>query len=273
MTTDKGAAPAYALELSESERARYRIMASRAREREGEAWSRFGAVDGASVVDVGCGPGAVLVQLAGMVGERGSATGVEPNPGARAAAEQELASAGMKNARVIAGEGAATGVEAGSHDMVMIRHVLFHVGPHVQEIVDHAASLLRPGGHLYIVDTDGTAARATTTDPDFIDQWTRYQEFQRQRGNNVDVGVWLGSFVRAAGLEPVDRSAWVEMIPGALLTGGGPPLAARSEMLAAGVATAADANRWDAARLRFAAEPDAMLFMTTHRAVGRRRSA
>jgi SAM-dependent methyltransferase len=270
MTAEPGAAPAYALELTDAERARYRVMAERAREREGEAWTRFGVVEGARIVDLGCGPGAVLVHLAEIAGPAGAAIGVEPNASARAVAEEELAGKGLKHARVVAGDGAATGIEPGSQDVVMLRHVLFHVGPRVQEVVDHAASLLRPGGHLYIVDVDATALRVTTMDADFLDQAARYQAFQRERGNNIDMGVWLGWFVRRAGLELVERSGWLETIPGALFAMGGPAVAARREMLAAGVATEDDAVRWDAARRRVAADPDAMMFTTLHRAVGRR---
>ncbi|MGH7750409.1 MAG: SAM-dependent methyltransferase, partial [Candidatus Dormibacteria bacterium] len=70
-------------------------MAERARETEAGLWERAGVVPGAAVADVGCGPGAVLVLLAEIVGDAGSVTGVEPDPQARAAAEDEIAQRGL----------------------------------------------------------------------------------------------------------------------------------------------------------------------------------
>lgn len=93
----------YALRLSDAERTRYRHMAAAAVQGEGPRWARAGVVPGARVADVGCGPGAVLVELARLVGGDGRAVGVEPDPSARAAARQELDAAGTTWADVVAG--------------------------------------------------------------------------------------------------------------------------------------------------------------------------
>ncbi len=82
----QGQKPAdYALQLSEQEKVRFRRMAQRAMEREGDLMRGAGIVPGARVVDMGCGPGAMLVELARIVGDGGEAVGVEPDPTARAA--------------------------------------------------------------------------------------------------------------------------------------------------------------------------------------------
>ena len=262
--------PAYALELSEPERARYREMAKRAREQEADRWQRYGIVPGARIADIGCGPGAVLVVLADLVGPGGSVTGVEPNAVARAAALEEIQHSGLDNAGVVAGVGTATTLEAGTYDVVMIRHVLFHVGDAVQAVLDHAVTLLRPGGHLYTVDVDLTARRLSVDDADFDEQAQRYVDFQRNRGNNVDIGPRLGPLLAGAGLELQEHEGFVQNVPGALLASGGPMVAARHEMLAAGVITADDARRYDAAAERVATTPHAMLFISEYRAVGRK---
>jgi cyclopropane fatty-acyl-phospholipid synthase-like methyltransferase len=118
----------YALQLSEQEKGRFRHMAERAMEREGDLMRGAGIVPGAQVVDMGCGPGAMLVELARIAGEGGEAVGVEPEPTARAAAAQAIADAGLTNARVVEGTGTASGLDEGVWDAVMLRHVLFHVG-------------------------------------------------------------------------------------------------------------------------------------------------
>ncbi|MGH3755620.1 MAG: hypothetical protein ACRDRP_23590 [Pseudonocardiaceae bacterium] len=51
---------AYALQLSEAERARYRFMAESARTEERAQWTAAGIEPGAQVADIGCGPGALL---------------------------------------------------------------------------------------------------------------------------------------------------------------------------------------------------------------------
>jgi ubiquinone/menaquinone biosynthesis C-methylase UbiE len=76
----------YALQLSEQEKGRFRRMAERAMEREGDLMREAGIVPGARVVDMGCGPGAMLVELARIAGEGDEAVGVEPEPMARTTA-------------------------------------------------------------------------------------------------------------------------------------------------------------------------------------------
>ena len=70
-------APDYALVLSETEVERYQAMAARARMDEVDAWGRAGIRTGASIADVGCGPGAALVAMAEVVGPTGRVVGLE----------------------------------------------------------------------------------------------------------------------------------------------------------------------------------------------------
>jgi SAM-dependent methyltransferase len=269
VTVESGA-PGYALQLSDAERTRYREMARRARDAEADRWHRYGIVPGARVADIGCGPGAVLVLLAELVAPGGSVVGVEPDAAARAAAAEEIRLAGVENATVVEGNGVATTLEAGAYDTVMIRHVLFHVGAKLAAVIDHAASLLRRGGHLYAVDSDVSGIRLSVDDTDVEEQIARYREFQRNRGNNVDVGPRLGPLIGGAGLEVLEQAGWFSAVPAPLLTLGGPIVAARSEMLGAGIITEHDARRYDEAMKRVTGVPHAVLFMPLFLAVGRK---
>jgi len=262
--------PGYALRLSDAERMRYRVMAQRAVAIEGDRWTRYGVVKGAHIADVGCGPGAVLVELARRAGDAGAVVGVEPDPRSRAAAEEEIGSAGLANCSVAAGDGEHTGIEPASQDLVMLRHVLFHVGTRAGAVLAHLSSLLKPGGHLYMVDTDATAARLSFDDQDFIEQGARYMEFQRERGNNVDIGPRLGALIVAAGLELMEHEAVYQKIPGHLVALGGPIAAAEQEMLTAGAISVDDAGRFAAARQRVATLPHSALFIAQYIAVGRK---
>ena len=72
----------YTFVLDDAELARYRSMATRAVEAEGELWRRAGIQPGAHVIDLGCGPGAFLPELAALVAPGGLVVGVDQDAGA-----------------------------------------------------------------------------------------------------------------------------------------------------------------------------------------------
>ncbi len=259
----------YTLVLSDDERGRYRMMAAMAREQEAELWTRAGIVAGARVADVGCGPGAVLTQIGHLVGPGGRAAGVEPGAEARAAARQELDGAGLGFVEVREGRGDATGLEAGAWDCVMVRHVLVHTGAAATGIVAHLATLLAPGGHLYLVDVDLDGARTAPVDDEMDDQMRRYAAFHRRRGNDVRIGPQLGFMLRTAGLEVVENRGSYVRLPGPAVAEGGPLRAAREAMVASGDLQPGDEERWAAARLRFAERPGAEVWLPSFIAIGR----
>lgn len=263
---------AYALRLSEQEKTRYRRMAEHAVEREAELLRRAGIVGGAGVVDIGCGPGAMLVQLARLVGEGGEAVGVEPDPVARDAAVRAIADAELGNARVVEGNGTASGLVEGTWDAVMVRHVLFHVGSQAQDVVRHGAALVRPGGHVYLTDTDVGAMHIAPDDGGARELFTRYADFQRARGNNPQIGPRLHVLLAEAGLALVAVEAWYAVLPAQILAGadGGAATAAQQAMMAAGALTEEEAQQYALARERTFANPITHAFMPQFVAVGRR---
>lgn len=260
----------YTLALDGTELARYRHMAEAAREEEGDAWARAGIVRGAVVADVGCGPAAVSVAMADVVGDEGSVIAVERDPDTLAVARQVVADAGARNVELRQGEAAATGLEPGSLDVVVMRHVLAHNGGQEQRIVDHLASVVRPGGSVYVVDVDLSAIRFLDGDPDLDDLIEKYTEFHRRRGNDPHVGLRLGELAAAAGLTAVEHRGWytiVTVAPGMRP----PPWAARDAMLADGILDEDDVARWAAAFDRTdAAAVRPTLFAPLFSVVGRR---
>src|SRR5919198_3797134 len=130
----------YTLALSEEELARFRLMASRAAEHEAELWDMAGIAPGALGADIGCGPGATLVELARRVAPGGTVTGVDEDAGALRTAEALLSAEGISNARLSQAKATDTGLPAGSLDFAVIRHVLIHNGPTASSIVEHVAS-------------------------------------------------------------------------------------------------------------------------------------
>lgn len=236
----------YTLALDETELARYRYMAEAARAEEGDAWTRAGIVPGTAVADVGCGPAAVSVAMADVVGEEGRVIGIEREPDTLAIARQVVADAGARNVELRQGEAAATGLGPGSLDVAVMRHVLAHNGGQEQAIVDHLASLVRPTGFVYVVDVDLTGIRLLDSDPDLDDLIEKYAEFHRRRGNDPQVGLRLAKLAAGAGLTAIEHRGWYTIV--AVEPGMRPPAwAARDAMLADGIIDEDDVARWDAA--------------------------
>lgn len=213
---------------------------------ERDLWAAAGVVEGAVVADVGCGPGAMSVVLAGLVGPSGRVIAVDADADAVEAARAAAGRAGAGNVTVAIGDAAATGIEPASVDVVMIRHVLAHNGGREESIVCHAATLLRPGGCVYLADIDASGIRMRPSDPDVEDLGRRYMEWHAQRGNDLSVGLRLDDLLAACGLDVVDfqgRYQIFTMPPGVRPPG----WAARDAMVEAGLAGASDLERWAAA--------------------------
>jgi 2-polyprenyl-3-methyl-5-hydroxy-6-metoxy-1,4-benzoquinol methylase len=265
---EEGSQAGYSLALSDEERLRYRMMAGAAAENEAGEWIAAGIEEGAAVVDVGCGPGAVLRLLAERVGPRGRATGIDSDPVAVGLALEETADLVQAEARV--GGASDTGFDPSSFDVVMCRHVLAHNGGNEANIVAHLASLAVPGGCVYLADVDGTALRMTADDPDLQELQARYLAFQNARGNDLSVGLRLGDLLSGAGLT-VERYACrapvIRFMPGMR----SPAWAARAKMVEQGFATDADVTRWERAFAHLdAAQRRPWLFPATFVAIGRR---
>lgn len=262
----------YTLKLSDAEMSRYRRMAALAREAEAEQWSMAGVQPGACVADIGCGPAAVLAELESIVRPDGWVDGVEPDPAARALAEAYLESRGATNARIMSGEAGATRLNEGAYDTVMMRHVLLHNSRDAVEILEHLASLLRPGGHLFLAETDLNHWSFEPTDPDMAEERQRFKDLLGRQGNDVGVGSNLGRLLKDAGMEVVDLKSrfdvhWAQDMTDSVTS----VQAARESILAAGMASEQDARRWDEARRRYFAKPKGKYFcVSVFTAVARR---
>lgn len=233
----------YKLAISDTELLRYRMMAQRALATERDELALAGIVDGATVVDMGCGPAAMSVELARLVGASGRVIAVEPDEASRATATSVIAASGLTTIDLQEGTVLDNRVQPGSADVVMLRHVLAHNGGHEQEFVSHLATLIRPGGCLYLVDVDLTGIRTIDTEASLADLNVRYAEFHRGLGNDPLVGLRLGQFVEGAGLELIHFSGSyniVQVQPGMR----SPAWAAREAMVAAGAATPAEIEAW-----------------------------
>lgn len=260
----------YPLKLSDVELARYELMAAKALEVEADLWAKAGVVSGATVADIGCGPGAISATLARQVGPDGRVLAFDGAAEAVAMCRAVAERAGVANVVVEQASADATPVPPGTVDVVMIRHVLAHNGGREAAIVGHAAALVRPGGCVYLIDIDMTAFRTRPADPDIDDLNERYQQWHERQGNDLSVGLRLSELLEGAGLETIEFGGRFDIIPAP--PGFRPPsLAAKQSLADAGLATDDDLARWEAAFGRFdGLQRRPVVFAPIFCAIGRR---
>lgn len=267
---DDAASGGYALVLSDDEVRRYRAMAEGATAAERELWTLAGIGPGATVADIGCGPGAVSVMLAERVGPAGLVYAVDADRGAIERAAELARRSGLPQVRTMVADAAATGLAPASVDVAMLRNVLAHNGDRAQEIVAHAATLVRPGGCVYLVDVDGSAVRFRPANPDLADLHARYGRLHADRGNDIQIGLRLDELLEDVGLDVLSYTGRYSIMP---LPSGvrSPAWAARTALLEAGLADAGDVERWDTAYRRMEAAPHpSTVFAPVFVGIGRR---
>ena len=166
-------------------------------------------LDGADVVDVGCGTGFHLLRLAAR-GAR--VVGVEPHLPLVSRARARLAGVTTGTAAVLAGDAEALPIPDASMDVVHARWAYFF-GAGCEPGLDEAARVLRRGGLAVVVDNDVTRSTFGTWfrraypayDPIAVQRFWDRQGFTTERLSIA----W--TFARRADLEAVVR---IELPPG-----------------------------------------------------------
>jgi SAM-dependent methyltransferase len=97
-----------------------------------------------TVADIGCGNGAYLAEL-GRRGHRGRVLGVDLSTGMLAASRERAPAAAL-----IAGDAMGLPVRAGTADVVLAMHMLYHV-PDVTATLGELRRVTRPGGRVVIL--------------------------------------------------------------------------------------------------------------------------
>ena len=147
-------------------------------------------------VDVGSGSGTETRRLAALVGDRGQAVGVEPNPGLRAEAERRCREE-RSVARFVAGEALSLPFEDGTVDVLRCERVLQHLADPERAVAEFAR-VLAPGGRVGVIDSDwGTAIQRPEGDPETM---AAYRRAGLSRIRNPHSGRNLSSQLRHAGL-------------------------------------------------------------------------
>ncbi|HUF47178.1 MAG TPA: methyltransferase domain-containing protein [Vicinamibacterales bacterium] len=175
-------------------------------------WDLAGIDAGATVVDLGCGPGFTTLDLARRVGPAGRVIAVDVS--ATALHELTVAAdrAGVENLVVVEGFEAEIDLGAYAPDVVFARWLYWFL-PEADESVARVAGALRPGARFAVMDYCnylgiGTEPRA----PGFDRVFGAVYRSVIDAGGSLDIAGRLPALFRAVGLrtthvEPLDQVA------------------------------------------------------------------
>jgi SAM-dependent methyltransferase len=167
---------------------------------------------GLDLLDVGCGPGTITVDLARLVAP-GRVTGLDRAPDVLAQARAHASERGIA-VDFRAGDLYELPFPDSSFDVVHAHQVLQHLAEPVRALAE-MRRVLRPGGVLGVRDADYACFAWAPSDP-LLTRWLElYREIARRNGGQPDAGRFLKGWTRAAGFHEVraTSSTWTYADP------------------------------------------------------------
>lgn len=162
---------------------------------------------GMDVLDVGCGPGTITVDLARLVAP-GRVVGLDAEPAVLEEAERYARESGTTTVEFRTGDVYRLGDERDRYDVVHAHQVLQHLERPAEALAAMAAAC-RPGGLVAARDGDYSAFAWYPADP-MLERWLElYCAVARANGGEPDAGRRLKSWALEAGLRSVESSASV----------------------------------------------------------------
>jgi ubiquinone/menaquinone biosynthesis C-methylase UbiE len=165
------------------------------------------AQPGERILDIGCGPGYYVAELAEEVGPDGSVTGIDPAEPMLKVAERRCEK--LASTTLVAGEATALPVEDASFDAALSVQVLEYVGD-VGAALGEIHRVLRPGGRVVLWDVDWTTVSWHSGDPARMDRVLRAWD---EHVADPALPRRLAPLLRAAGFDDVRMEAHVFATP------------------------------------------------------------
>lgn len=160
---------------------------------------------GLRLLDVGCGPGTITLDLAARVAP-GCTVGVDREAAVIAEARSLLRSRPIAPVEFRTADAYALEFDDASFDVVHAHQLLQHLTDPVAALVE-MRRVLRPGGVLAVRDGDYGGFVWAPTDP-LLDRWMElYHDVCRHNGADADAGRRLLGWTRAAGFTEIHPSS------------------------------------------------------------------
>jgi len=165
-------------------------------------------VPGARVLDVGCGPGTITIDIASRVAP-GTVVGIDREPEVLAGAREAARDAGVDNVTFDVGDVYALAFPDDEYDVVHAHQVLQHLTDPVAALVEMRRVCV-PGGVVAARDSDYASFTWFPDDPRLTRWLALYHEVARSNDAEPDAGRHLLQWAHAAGFSTVNAtaSAW-----------------------------------------------------------------
>jgi ubiquinone/menaquinone biosynthesis C-methylase UbiE len=158
---------------------------------------------GSILLDFGCGPGSITVDLAHRLGPSGMAIGLDASGDVLNVASRDSAA---PNVSYVQGSVYHLPFSDGTFDVAYGHQVLQHLGDPVAALRE-VLRVLRRGGVVAVRDADYGSMTHHPHYPD-LDEWKQiYRQVARHNGGEPDAGRRLQEWVAAAGYVEVEASA------------------------------------------------------------------
>ena len=231
---------------------------------------------GTSLLDVGCGPGTITVDLARRV-EPGLVVGIDREPAVIEVAATSYPTAAHPNLRFVTADVYGLEFDDESFDVVFAHQVLQHLTDPVAALRE-MRRVVRDGGLLAVRDADYGAFTWFPADP-VLDEWLDvYHRLTRMNRAEADGGRHLAHWVRRAGFIDLDvtSSNWTYATADERAWWGGlwadrvTASDFATQALETGVASRAQLARFADAFRRWANEPDGLFLVPSVEVLARR---
>lgn len=230
---------------------------------------------GMELLDVGCGPGSITMDLADVLAP-GMVTGVDASEEVVGLAALAAAERGVDNVRFRAADVYELPWPDGSFDVVHAHQVLHHLADPVAALRE-MRRVARPGGLVAVREADFSAMAWHPQLPELQDWMTLYQRISRGNGAEPDGGRRLLGWTLEAGFTDVQPSAssWLYATPERREAHGGSwadrvlHSAFAEQALERGLAERAELERISAGWRRWAADPAGWFLMPSAEVLAR----
>jgi ubiquinone/menaquinone biosynthesis C-methylase UbiE len=212
------AVPTYSLGATDAELRRLVHLASHEEDRVTEACRRAGIREGATVLDLGCGPLGALAALAGVVGRDGTVIGIDASSGALEKARSLLPASAFPHVRLLQADVNEVSPEqlgVDRIDLAYCRLMLLHQ-PDPTRTLRRMATLVGPGAVVIAHEPSDLPSHAPASEPHVPAMkrvWELVIAAARARGAQTDFGRKGRAYIESAGFAVESHRAYAVHYP------------------------------------------------------------